>query len=249
MSKELAATAIVLKVSEVADTDRIYLLFTRELGKIRARAKGVRRVTSKMAGHLTTGALTDIRLHPSSGGWYLLTQAHREARNDPEDPLQFLAISGVISELLDVLIPDGAPNVTVFDTAAAALASGEVGLPSSCILAEFTMKLLVQLGYQPNLHMSAIDGAPLTADNLRWSSELSGVFNALPGMPVPPDSVSLSGTKAVVLLRQLAEPGWVSHRLRGSEELAQEVLPLLLGALERRCHRQLKSLSALVSLR
>ncbi|TME96657.1 MAG: DNA repair protein RecO, partial [Chloroflexi bacterium] len=45
------AEAIVLKTNDFAEADRILVLFTRHFGKVRVVAKGIRRATSRMAGH------------------------------------------------------------------------------------------------------------------------------------------------------------------------------------------------------
>ena len=44
--------AIVLRHDPLGDTDKILTLYTPYLGKLRAVAKGVRRPTSKLAGHV-----------------------------------------------------------------------------------------------------------------------------------------------------------------------------------------------------
>src|ERR687883_716038 len=54
--------AVVLKRTDLGEADRIVTLFTRDHGKIRAVAKGVRRTTSRSAGHLEPFILTDLSL-------------------------------------------------------------------------------------------------------------------------------------------------------------------------------------------
>ncbi len=44
--------AIVLRRKDFGEADRILTLFTPELGKIRALAKGIRKPASRKAGHL-----------------------------------------------------------------------------------------------------------------------------------------------------------------------------------------------------
>ncbi|TME67082.1 MAG: DNA repair protein RecO, partial [Chloroflexi bacterium] len=50
-SRTYRAEAIVLKTNDFAEADRILVLFTRHFGKVRVVAKGIRRATSRMAGH------------------------------------------------------------------------------------------------------------------------------------------------------------------------------------------------------
>ena len=44
--------AVVLRHSDWGEADRLLVMFTRELGKVRAIAKGVRKLRSRKAGHL-----------------------------------------------------------------------------------------------------------------------------------------------------------------------------------------------------
>ncbi len=49
---EYRYTAIVLGKKEVGETDRLYTFYTREQGKVRVVAKGVRKPEAKLAGQL-----------------------------------------------------------------------------------------------------------------------------------------------------------------------------------------------------
>src|SRR6476469_7490501 len=56
------AEAVVLRTRRLGDADRILTLFTPNLGKIDAVAKGVRKQTSRKAGHLEPRTLTSLLL-------------------------------------------------------------------------------------------------------------------------------------------------------------------------------------------
>ena len=64
--KEYLTDAIVLD-TEDADLDRIFFLYTSGLGKIRAKAKSARKITSKLAGHLEPLSMTKVRLIEKNG--------------------------------------------------------------------------------------------------------------------------------------------------------------------------------------
>ncbi|MBI2439341.1 MAG: DNA repair protein RecO [Candidatus Moranbacteria bacterium] len=51
---EIRYSAIILKKKEVGETDRLYVLYTREQGKVQVVAKGVRKGAAKLAGQLET---------------------------------------------------------------------------------------------------------------------------------------------------------------------------------------------------
>ena len=44
--------AVVLRRIDFGEADRVLVLFTRERGKLPVVAKGIRRISSRMAGHL-----------------------------------------------------------------------------------------------------------------------------------------------------------------------------------------------------
>ena len=55
--------AIVLRTQKLGEADRIITLLTRDHGRIRAVAKGVRRTMSKFGARLEPGSHVDIQLH------------------------------------------------------------------------------------------------------------------------------------------------------------------------------------------
>ncbi len=54
--------AIVLSKKESGSNDILFSLYTKELGRVNALAKGAKKITSKLAGHLEPLSLTHIRL-------------------------------------------------------------------------------------------------------------------------------------------------------------------------------------------
>src|SRR4051794_32423746 len=70
------AQALVLRTTDWSETSRIATLWTRELGKVRAVAKGGRRLRSSFESALDLLTLCSIvLLRKSSGGLDLLTEA------------------------------------------------------------------------------------------------------------------------------------------------------------------------------
>ena len=64
---EYRYTAIVLKKREIGETDRLYTFMTREGGKVRAKAVGVRKSEAKLASSLETLMLSDIAIVRGKG--------------------------------------------------------------------------------------------------------------------------------------------------------------------------------------
>jgi DNA repair protein RecO (recombination protein O) len=62
-SRVYVAEGIVLKRRNVGEADRILTVFTKKYGKIRVIAKGVRRITSRRAGHIEVFTRVILTLH------------------------------------------------------------------------------------------------------------------------------------------------------------------------------------------
>src|SRR5712692_10224619 len=98
--------AIVLKRTDLGEADRILTLFTPAKGKIRAVAKGTRRPTSKLAGHLDL--LTRSQLQVALGrNLDIVTQAEgRENFRYLRTELWHMTCGFYLAELVDRFIED-----------------------------------------------------------------------------------------------------------------------------------------------
>lgn len=65
--KEVVTDAVVLDTEPQGEADTKVFLYTRELGKVLARAKSVRKITSKLAAHLEPLTLVKLRLIEKNG--------------------------------------------------------------------------------------------------------------------------------------------------------------------------------------
>jgi len=59
---EYFTRGIILERESSGESDDSLVIFTKDLGKIRAKVKSVKRIISKLSGHLQVGSLCDIRL-------------------------------------------------------------------------------------------------------------------------------------------------------------------------------------------
>lgn len=66
---------IVLGSRPVREADRIFLIFTEELGLVSAVAQGVRKESSKLRGFLVDGASVEVSLVRGKNGWRITTAA------------------------------------------------------------------------------------------------------------------------------------------------------------------------------
>jgi DNA repair protein RecO (recombination protein O) len=167
--------AVVLKRMDLGEADRILTLFTRDEGKIRAVAKGVRRTTSRSAGHLEPFTLSDI-LFAVGRELDVISQADtldsfRAIRED----LNLTTHAYYLAEVVDLLTEERLENRAVFDTLVEAFRSLCRPADAKLILIAFQLRLLQALGYRPELRECVSCRATIGPDHNRFAALLGGI--------------------------------------------------------------------------
>ncbi|MDW8267258.1 MAG: DNA repair protein RecO [Gemmataceae bacterium] len=161
------ALALVVRAIDWSETSRIATLWTRELGKVRALAKGGRRLGSNFESALDLLTVCRIvLLRKSSGSLDLLTEAQVVERF-PRLRIDLAAFYAgcYIAELLADWTEDDDPHPKIFDEACAALrVLGDPPRATGLRLARFELVLLEELGYRPVFDRCAVCAAGV-ADN------------------------------------------------------------------------------------
>lgn len=140
MSRTYKTEGIVIKRVNFGEADRILTIFTKHYGKIKAIAKGVRRVKSRKGGNLEL--FNQVILFLSEGkNWDIITEA--EAINSFENlrkNLTFVGRAFQIAEVVDRLTAEREESRKVFELLIEAL-SGKKNVK------EFEIELLRELGF------------------------------------------------------------------------------------------------------
>jgi recombinational DNA repair protein (RecF pathway) len=145
MSATRTYDTIVLRTYDVGEADRFCILFTRERGRIAARARGVRRTKSRMGGSLLPFRRVQADLHEGQSG-FLITGAHGASALLPTDHTNAVGAAQRGTELLQRLLEDDEPLPEIFDMTDVFLR--ECTHESAPVLA-FTVRLLAVLGVFP----------------------------------------------------------------------------------------------------
>lgn len=173
------ATALVIRTHDFSETSRIATLWTRELGKVRALAKGGRRLKSNFDVALDLLTVCGIvLLRKSSGSLDLLTEARVEERFPAlRQDLSALYAAYYVAEMLGDWTQDYDPHLVLFDEALATLRNlGQAGVITGPCLAHFELVLLRELGYGPALDFCADCGEPLSGQGLAFSAAGGGIL-------------------------------------------------------------------------
>jgi DNA repair protein RecO (recombination protein O) len=177
------ATALVLRTTDWSESSRIATLWTREFGKVRALAKGGRRLKSNFENALDLLTLCRIVfLRKSSGSLDLLTEAQVVQRFPQlRADLGALYAAYYVAELLADWTQDYDPHPLLFDEALDTLRTlgGDEKPGASATgsrLARFEMVLLRELGYSPVLDHCAGCGGSIDEIELAFSAAANGVL-------------------------------------------------------------------------
>lgn len=147
MGRTRTLESIVLKTHDVGEADRFCILFTKELGKIAARARSVRKPGSRIGGTVLPTSHCSLQVVEGSAG-FLITDAKRISEHYDQPLGSFLNVQQGMELLLSVL-HDEEPMPELFD---ATLAFFDLCANSKThTVAPFTLKLLSLLGLLPDI--------------------------------------------------------------------------------------------------
>lgn len=171
--------AIVLRHSDWGEADRMITLYTVEIGKVRAIAKGVRKPRSRKAGHLEP--FTHASLLLARGRDILLvTQADTlDAFLALRDDLLLPTYASYVVELLDRFTyevgtaegEDRAIFRLLFDT----LTRLNDRLEAELVVRYYELRLLDLVGFRPQLFNCAICNQQILPEDQYFSAEAGGV--------------------------------------------------------------------------
>ncbi len=141
---------IVIRRRNIGEADRLLTIFTKESGKIRIKAPGVRKITSRRSSHVELLNLSVLTLYKSSRSVVpILTEAQTVHDFDfIKQDLRRIGFAFYICELVDRLCPDNQENRRIFyllrDT------FKKLGsLSCEAVVNEFEEKALSFLGFMP----------------------------------------------------------------------------------------------------
>lgn len=190
------AEAIVLRTHKLGEADRIITLLTRERGKVRAVAKGVRRTKSKFGARLEPFSRVDLLVFEGKN-LDIITQAESLNAYGQDLALDYsLWTAGqTMLETADRLTPEDSVSAEsqylLLVGALRTLVSGEHA--ASLVLDAFLLRSLSMAGYSPTLNACVVCGVAGTQPFFHVSSGGAlCVEHRVPGSVAPrPESFDL----------------------------------------------------------
>lgn len=242
------SSAIVLRRHRLGETSCVVVCYTREYGKVRLLAKGVRKGGGRFGAALDPFVVSGVVFYLRPGrDLSLVSQAEpeREFRGLRRD-VERQSYAAAALELVDRLVADHAPDPALYDLVHCTMSemddSPEEDL--SARLWAFELELADSLGYAPELDRCAACGGE-TGDGASFSVDDGGVVCSSCAANAPE-----ADPKVVEVLRGLRS-GESLDSFRGLKDRTKDgISRALLGLLERHSGLELRmrSLSVMESL-
>jgi DNA repair protein RecO (recombination protein O) len=235
------AEAVVLRHSDWGEADRLLTLYTRERGKVRAIAKGARKIASRKAGHLEP--FTRVKLQLAQGRDLLIvTQAETIDGYQPlREDLTLTGYAAYVLELLDRFIPDEEVALPSLFRLLTETLSRLASQPDPWLtVRSYEMRLLDFLGFRPQLFACANCENEIQAEDQYFSAALGGAICPRCGQGLPglwPVSVS-----ALKYLRHFQRSDYrAAVRARPDPESQKEIETVMQGYFQYLLERELNT--------
>lgn len=211
---------IVLRRHDLGEADRIITFLTPDRGQLRAVARGVRRIKSRLAGHLELFSETELMLAEGKNLDVVASARLLRHFGNLSQDFNCLTYGYLFAEMLDKLLEEGSPSLTAYRITSEAYQQLDNGQANTITELSFKLRLLESLGYCPELINCAACGQRL-AGELWINPERGGIVDrackSALDAPIDPNHVKLWRlliTSSVDRVRQLG----------GTEAAAKESL-------------------------
>ena len=244
MARPTKTQAVVLRSLRFGEADRVLHLYTLDLGRIGAIAKGVRKTKSRFGARLEPLSHVELMLHRGSGELHTVTgvelvRSHHETREEPYR----LGVALVGAEAMLRLFGEPEANARAFEALTRFLDLTDGLAPRGGrsahdpLALSFQLKLLWLSGYLPHLESCAECGE--TEGLVGYSPEAGGAVCRSCGNGSRRLGASTFAAVEELLRRPLAEAGDVGV----GEREAREALGLVTASYEFHGGFRLRTLS------
>ncbi len=251
-SRQYRTPAIIISRRDFGEADRLLTLFTPAYGKIRAIAKGARKPSAKLSGHVELFARSDCLLHRGRN-LDILTQAElSQPYLGLRDDLGRGAYANYIAELLDRFTADEEEAsdelFALLDETMARLATAaDVRLATRY----FELRLLDLAGFRPELSECVVSRAALQPEAQYFSFEEGGVISraAAPQVRSRLAEIDFDTLKLLRHLQRSADDYERVSSLRITDDLHARAERIMLGYSTHLLERRLESVAFIRRLR
>jgi DNA repair protein RecO (recombination protein O) len=240
--------AIVIGRLDLGDVDRILTLYSPQIGKLRAVAKGVRRPQSRLGPHLELFARTKVML-AKGRDLDLITSAetvdgHWPLRSDVEA----FGHAAYMAELINEFTADRQENRNAFDLLARSMHLLAEKVDPSALTRHFELGLLGAIGLRPELYRCIQCDRDIEAERNALSARLGGMLcPQCRSVDLSAPELSVNAQKYIRVLDRSGLSVAVKFRL--DEATKGEIERAFSGYLRHHAERESRSLGVIKSIR
>lgn len=198
------AKGIILRKTNFGEADQLVSIFTDTEGKIKVKAKGVRRLFSKNRGHLDLFSYSDLVIAKGKELDTLVSASTIESFKNIKADLKKTALAYYFAELCDKLTAEKEENRKVFDLLLEVLRFLDKAKLISIVARYFELNLLAALGYAPELYFCVHCRRKLQPVSNFFSPKLGGMLCDLCSAKLDSKSLKISPTALKALRILLA---------------------------------------------
>lgn len=149
---------IILRKQDYRESDRLFVIYTDELGKISAVAKGVRKIKSKMAGHLELFSVINLMVAPGKNNYQIAGADREENFLNIKSDLGKTVLGSFCLEAVDIFTKTDHTDIKIYGLLSEILKTFDNGknknfLKTYALSKFFVLKLLSLLGWTPELYI------------------------------------------------------------------------------------------------
>jgi DNA repair protein RecO (recombination protein O) len=235
--------AVIIRRSDFGEADRMLTLITPQ-GKRRVVAKGARKTTSRLAGHIELFTHTALLLAVGRNLDIITQSSILHSFDNLRGDLRRISAAYYTAELIDRLLEEEDENRPAFELLVAALHQIDITRSLDLVLRSYELHILGYMGYRPQLYHCANCQEVLTEEASRFSAAAGGVLcpRCAPAQRTGM-SISLNAFKLLRFLQ--AQPLEAVERLNISEAVRDEAAKLLRTYIRGILERDLKSIAFL----
>ena len=246
--REYQTPAIIIRKTKLGEADRILTLYTPDLGKIDAVAKGVRRPKSKMAGHLELLTYSQITLARGRSLDIITGSQTIESFLPLKNDLWLMSYGLYVIELTNQFTAANVSDEALFELLLNTLRNLCQSDNREMLVRYFELHLLQESGYRPQLRECVACHQPLQPVVNSFSSSSGGVLCPSCGARQPfAHPISVNAVKVLRFIQDNALEA-VLH-LKINQTLTRELEGVTRGYLKYLLERDVKSANWLDDLR
>lgn len=214
--------AVILRQRRLGEADRILVVYTPSYGKMDVKARGVRKTTSRMSGHLQPLTRCVLQLAQGHVSDVVAGCETLDSFQPLREDLDRLSRAFYVVELIDRFVPERAHSFPTYRLLLETLHRLTDAEDTDQVLRFFEMRLIDQCGFRPELETCCGCGSRLEPDENYFAPLSGGVVcrNCAAG-PSGARPLSLNALKLLRLLQR--GPYNDVMRVRVDRSLAEEI--------------------------